>query len=246
MRKFDAERTPMSMNAAGKFGSDFLAELPLGAVGVILIAAVAFCAFTLGSFSFYGLAFLIYWPVLGAVRIFYAFIAVWGVILECSIWKRAARSSQSGVWSGTPQFWLGAAALGASVVLWAVAHAKYLCLIVAGSPLPFAIVVGAILCQYLIIRSLRDAQRNGAAFIALLILETLTTFLTGEAMAADQFRKTLQHMLRDQAAVGYISASNEADLVVDKARKEFVLKVRGGASAAPFELRRPFPPFACD
>ena len=235
----------MSANAAASFASSLLPQLPLGKFGLVLIAVVASGAFTLGAFSFYGWEFLIYWPLLGAVRILYAFIALWGAILESQLWKWTARAPDVKGAGRRSQFWFGAAVLAASLAVWGLAHGKYLCLIVAGSPLPFVIIVSLMLCQHPIIRSLRNAKRDGAAFIALLILEAVLTFLIGEAMAADSFRKALQHVRRGDAAVGFISASDDADFVVDDAQKALVLKVRRGAPRAPFELRRPFAYFDC-
>lgn len=221
-------------------------EMPYGGlVGLIAIAVTALVAFTLGQFSFFGLSFLAYWQLslVGWLPVFLLFSTVWGTGLQWSIWTDAKVGGRA--WVPVPPGaapWIGAL-LGVLLFAWWRAPEQHDCVLMAH---PFAGLIGfgvILLGEAAIIRRLRGAGRDPAAFAALLALEAVMLFSTGEGMAVDAFRKALGHFEREHARIFSITDSGETQFVMDFERKEFVLSARIGDR--PFEFSRPFPSRVC-
>jgi hypothetical protein len=230
----------MSPNRSTMFRSSFMPELRLGIIGVILMTVLSFLACVLGVFAFYGLAFLVHWPLLadGGLAAFVCLSALWGTIVECCVWIR--RGSGAIGWTRAAQPWF-AAFLIVFLGMWWLALNEYRCdLIMPGGPVLPLVGVATVYCQVPIIRPFQDAQRYGTAFAVLLILEAIMMFELAEGMSADHFRKGLENFRKDPSITSYINLSGNSDFIADYGRKEFVLTAHSSTGSTPFQLRRRF------
>jgi hypothetical protein len=226
-----------------QFGWNFKGALPLGGVGILVIAIVAMVAFTLGQFTFLGLQFLAHWPLVlgGYMAALIAFSAVWGAAIERVIWSGRLLPSASIDWA--TQRWI-AGVLIIFLGICALLHRQYQCLLVAMPTLPLLLFVITAWGQVPIVQALRGAGREGAAFAALLVLGAVFMFLAGEWLAVDHYRKGLGHFQKDHSAIFTIPSSGQADFFFDYERREVVLKTRPH-DGDPLEVRRSFADFEC-
>jgi hypothetical protein len=223
-------------------------DVPLGSVGLAAMAVVGGAAYTLGEFSFYGFQFLPYWPLMGGWMIGTSVMAgAWGTMGECLVWN--------GGLAGRMPFWrtwrnvLGAImAAGILVVLviacW-LAHPQYQCAFLAAPFLGLLAFAGVVSLQDPIAHALRALGRPAVALAALLALESVMTFMIGEWMAIDSYRKGLAQFQKDRQAEWSIAAlGGGTDFHIDYARQEIVLRTRTLAGA-PVEIRRSIAGFVC-
>ena len=226
-----------------QFGWNFKGALPLGGVGILVIAIVAMVAFMLGQFTFLGLQFLAHWPLVlgGHMATLIAFSAVWGVALECGIWSGRLLQSASIDWAA--QRWL-AGVLIIFLGICALLHRQYQCSLVAVPMMMLPVFVITFNGQVPIVQALRGAGREGAAFAALLVLGAGLMFLAGEGLAVDHYRKGLGHFQNDRSAIFTIPSSGQADFFFDYERREVVLKTRPH-DGEPLDVRRSFADFEC-
>jgi hypothetical protein len=222
-----------------------LANLPFGGIGILVIAAVAAVAFTLGQFTFLGLQFLVYWPLVlgGWMAVLIGLSAVWGIGIECFIWIALRRQSARSPAAWSAQRWL-AGVLIIFLSIYALAHLQYQCLLVALPVLTVFVFAITAFGQVLIIQTLRERGRDRVAFAALLVLTAVMMFLDGELMAVDHYRKGLGHFQNDHSAIFTIPSSGRADFFFDYEYREVVLKTRLGADN-PLDVRRSLSDFEC-
>jgi hypothetical protein len=241
------KRARVAHDSAGQFGWN----LPFGGIGILVIAIVAMVAFTLGSFTFLGLQFLAYWPlVLGdGMAALIVLSAVWGTAIECIIWMER-RWLQSGTspdsltrillsdWVAQP--WSAAILITFFLAVCVLAHRQYQCFLVT-TPVLFLFVFAIMsFGQLPIIHALRREGRDRAAFAALLFLAAVMIFLVGEVLTVDHYRKGLEHFHNDHSAAFSIPSSDRADFFFDYEHREVVLRTGLGA-----EVRRSFADLGC-
>ena len=217
----------------------FLPSLPLGGAGLVLIVGAA--ASLLGQFTVVGFEFLAYWRMIlgGFLAIFIAFTAIWGLVIAYTVWNGRARWALSGTSRGG--FAAGAALLVLLFLCW-LEHLEYQCLLVARPALCLAVFAVTLFLQDPIIRPIRQAGRDGIAFMVLLCLQGPMMFLISEVLMLDSYRKGLVHFQEDHQTVFSIPSSARVEFFFDYARKEIVLKAAG--SGTVLEHRR-FPDLNC-
>jgi hypothetical protein len=198
---------------------------------------MAVVAFTLGSFTFLGLQFLAYWPlVLGdGMAALIIFSAVWGAGIECFVWNGRlplVRSrAASDPWLNKTHSPAVAAArrlgrrdgLGRPTAAhrlaehrWlALAHRQYQCILVAAPFLSLPVFTITWFGQVPIVQALRQKGHDRAAFAALLILAAVMMLLIGELMTVSHYRKGLEHFRKDHSAIFALPASDRAEFFFD-------------------------------
>jgi hypothetical protein len=223
-------------------------DIPFGMAGLAAMAVVGGVAYTLGGFSFYGLEFLPYWPLMGAWTIgLSVFAAAFGSLAEGLIWTgRATRAFPfSAMWRTLPGAIIAASLLVVLAGSYAYAHPQYRCALLGMPFLGMLAFAGVMTLQDSIVVTLRKSGRTMAAFAAVLVLEAGMMFLTGEWLAVGDFQKGLGHFQKEGRAEWAISHDGAADFHVDYARREIVLRTTAG-TGSPVDIRRPLAAFACN
>jgi hypothetical protein len=235
-------------DSPGLYGGRLAAWLPFGMPGAFAVALMAAVAFTLGQFAVFGLEFLAYWRFVwgGWLAGLIAFSVVWGTGIEAFVWRDGGTVSERRL-SASARALLGPAAalIAGLVAFWLLARRDYQCLLVTTPSLSLLVFAITAFGQLPIIRYLREAGRDRAAFAALLPLTVVMMFFDGEMMAVDHYRKGLAHFQNERRAIWSIPSSDRVDFFFDYAQREVVLKAIAG-SDGPLEVRRSLAGFACE
>jgi hypothetical protein len=221
-------------------------DIPLGPVGLGAMALVGGAAFTLGEFSFYGFEFLPYWPLMAGPMVGFSVMAgAWGTLLECLIWNGAVASRMPfwRRWRTVRGATVAAGIIAVLVIAYWSLHAPYRCAFLAMPLLGLPAFAAITSLQDPIAHLLRAFGRPAVSLAVLLVLEAVMTFMIGEWMAIDHYRKGLGHFQREHQAEWSIAAlGGGSDFHFDYARQEIVLRSRS-VRGEPIEIRRSFAGF---
>jgi hypothetical protein len=171
----------------------------------------------------------------------------WGTLGECLIWNGglAGRMPFWRRWRNVPGAIAAASVLVVLVIACWLAHLQYQCAFLAMPFLGLLALAGIVSLQDPIAHALRALGRPAVALAALLALEAVMTFMIGEWMAIDGYRKGLAHFQTEHRAEWNIAGlGGGTDFHVDYARQEIVLRTRT-LTGEPVEIRRSLAGFVC-
>ncbi len=221
-------------------------DIPLGPTGLGAMAIVGGLASMLGASSFWGFDFLAYWQVLAGWGPGLASGAIMGTFIQCLAWNeqllRPGRFLPS--WRPTDRAALAAGIIAVVAVAYGCVLAADQCLLIDAPLLPLIALGITLQMQKPILLALRNAGRPRAVLAALLVVEAGIMFSIGESMSADWYRKGLRHYQTESSTYWPSSPTSFADIYLDFAQHERVLRTRTLAGD-PVEVRRPLPAFAC-
>ena len=216
-------------------------DVPLGFIGIGAMVIVGGGAYTLGEFAFYGYEFLPYWPMLDGWIVGTTMLAAaFGTFATCLNWRGATARALpfAHLWRSGPGALAAAGILVALAIAYWAAHPQYQCAFMSAPFIGLLLFGGFTSLQGPIIHVLRELGRPAVALLVLLVLEAGLMFGIGEGLSIDYYHKGLEHFQKERRAEWSVAQSGRADLRIDYARQEIILRINAGDAGGPQEISR--------